>query len=131
MVALRSASSIFQVLPTGVYTGPATTLDPTIAAASIQVRMYSWLGAMVVGSVRSRPGPIAAQTDAPRLLVARISATRAGSQSPGFSTPSSSRSKPIALTPGASSAIDSSVGGETQTQALTPIGFMQWLSDSV
>ena len=29
--------------------GPATTLDPTIAAASIQVRMYSWVEAMVVG----------------------------------------------------------------------------------
>jgi hypothetical protein len=35
------------------------------------------------------------------------------------------------LTLGASSAIDSLVGGETQTQELTPIGFMQWLSDSV
>ena len=88
-------------------------------------------GAIRSRSRRSRPSPITAQTDAPRSLAARISATRAGSQSPGFSTPISNRSKPIAFTRGAISAIAASVGGETQTQELTPIGFMRWLSNSV
>src|SRR5215204_4776314 len=67
---------------------------------------------------------MAAQTAALRSFAVKTSASRSGSQSPGFSRPSSNRSNPIALTLGASSAIDPFVGGETQTQALTPIGFI-------
>src|SRR3954463_13514354 len=79
--------------------------------------------------MKSRSGPIAAQTLAPSPRLPSKSAVRAGSQSVGDSTGSSITSKPQALMRGARAARRSSVGGETQIQVLAPIGlFIDCLS---
>src|SRR4029079_5664460 len=76
----------------------------------------------------SRPGPMATQTEARTPCSCRISAARAGSQSPCCSIGSSSTSNPQARTRGARASSRSFVTGETQIHALAPRGFMLLLA---
>src|SRR5215213_1756279 len=64
-------------------------------------------------SRRSRPSPMTGQADALRSVAARISATWAGSHSPGFSTPITRRSRPVTFTLSAIAAIAACIGGKT------------------
>src|SRR5687767_9289113 len=102
--------------------GPAMAPAPTVAATSRQSRRKAWVVATVSASAphNSRPGAIATAIEAPSPCSVSTSAACSGLQSPSCSTGSSTTSKPMSRTRGASWVSRSSVSGETQIHVLAP-----------